>query len=90
MTKVLRAYKNILITISIVIMFYAIGPIIAAILNYPDRRGPKVYPRQYHEMMYIFTYSMFSNGEKARIPFDRDRSWFYGLERPINHRSDFK
>ena len=71
----------------VIVGLYALGPIVAAALDYPDRRGPRIYPRGYHEVCFIMAYALFRQGEKPRVPFDRDRAWFYGMERPLNERA---
>ena len=76
-----------LIFLAVVLGLYALGPIIAAAVDYSDRRGPRIYPRGYHEVAFIVSYAVFCQGEKPRVPFDRDRAWFYGMERPLNQRA---
>ena len=76
--------KRILI---VVIGIYGLGSICAAALDFSDRRGPKVYPRMYHETVFIISYAMLNQGVKPRVPFDRNRPWFYGMERPLNDRA---
>ena len=69
-------------TVCILAVVYLAGPVIAALFRYPDRRGPRIYPRDCHSVLFSMTYQLL-HGEKPRIPADRGRPWFYGMERPV-------
>ena len=84
MKKLLTAPR---IAVLSAVALYCAGPIIAAALRYPDRRGPLIYPQGYHETVFIISHELFHNGEKPRAPFDRDRPWLYGMNRPLNGRA---
>jgi len=62
----------------ILIVTYLAGPIVAAALRYSDRRGPVIYPKAYHEIIFIIAHEAFHDGEKPRLPIHPgERPWFY-------------
>ena len=66
-----------------VVSIYAIIPLFAGLLNTYDYRGPKIFLRDHHALLYTFGYYMAGHHHhdgKPRTPFRRERSWFYGLE----------
>lgn len=61
----------------VVLMIYVTFPFFAGLCDLGgDRRGPKIYNRSHHEILYRLGYSLVRN-ERPRVPFDRDRQWFY-------------
>lgn len=62
-----------------ILIVYFCFPFVAGIFKFYDRRGPKIYFAAHHELFYRFGYSFVSN-EKPRVPFNRQRSWFYGMK----------
>ena len=65
------------------LVLYAAGPAIAAFLEAGDRWGPKIYPRGYHEAVYLLAWDWGSHVEqKPRVGFwfkDENRPWFHGM-----------
>ncbi|RYD24455.1 MAG: hypothetical protein EOP88_00165 [Verrucomicrobiaceae bacterium] len=62
---------------------YLAGPVVAALLRYPDRRGPRIYPEIYHGAVFHLVYVM-CYGQKPRYSRMYERAWFYGMERPLD------
>lgn len=67
----------------ILVVIYLAGPVIAALLRYPDRRGPRIYPEIYHGAVFHLVYVM-CYGQKPRYSRMYERAWFYGMERPVD------
>ena len=67
---------------------YVSGPVIASIFEIGDRRGPKFYPRPFHETIYMVVWKMTPHeAKKPRVPYNApSRPWFYGLEEVHNHQ----
>jgi len=61
-----------------VVGIYAFTPFVAGLIGTYDRRGPKIFVEDHHEILYRIGYSMAGRG-KPRVPFMQDRSWFYGI-----------
>jgi hypothetical protein len=72
-------------TLSIVaaLILYLEGPFIAGLLGIGDREGPRIYPEEYHTVLYITSYEMVRN-EKPRVSIEMSelqRPIFYGFPR---------
>ena len=62
---------------------YALTPFVAGLLNTYDRRGPKLFVEDHHELLYTIGYYMAGHHHhdgKPRVPFMQERSWFYGIQ----------
>jgi len=75
--------RAILVGLAIV---YLSGPFIAGLCNYPDKRGPLIYPEFYHVTVFTIAWCQMPespqhDGHKPRVPFLRTRPFFYGMER---------
>lgn len=75
--------RRISITTFAVVWIYVTAPFVAGLLATYDPRGPKIYAREHHELLYKCGYYQaghhYHDG-KPRAPFMRERSWFYGIE----------
>jgi hypothetical protein len=70
----------------VLLLAYAIAPVIAGILNNSDPRGPIIYPRDYHEIAHAIGED-FAGRRRSKDPIDRERPLFYGMEsKPINRK----
>jgi hypothetical protein len=71
-----------------VVLVYALTPFVAGLVGTYDRRGPKIFAESHHELLYMTGYSLFHD-DKPRVPYMRERSWFYGVAgTPIPKRGD--
>ena len=59
---------------------YLFAPIVAAVCDYSDRRGPVICPEIYHETIFIIVYELLHDGETPRTPPFRRRPLFYGFK----------
>lgn len=74
--------KKVAIAIIAVLGIYVITPFVAGLINTYDRRGPKIFARKHHELLYTYGYYMAGHHHhdgKPRVPFMQERSWFYGI-----------
>ena len=68
------------------VVTYLIAPFISGLLDYSDRRGPLIYPVEYHEILHTLGRALVGRGA-TKIPFT-ERPWFYGLPgKPIDKNS---
>lgn len=74
-----RRHKRVLIAILSIVLIYAITPFVACIIGTSDRRGPKIYAVEHHDILYRIGYKMAGRG-KPRVPFMQERHWFYGVQ----------
>ncbi len=63
----------------ILLVAFLLAPAIAGFYRYGDRRGPRIYPAIYHEIVFRLTYDESTEG-KPRVPLFHGRPWFYGME----------
>jgi len=71
-----------------VVLVYALTPFAAGLFGTYDRRGPRIFAESHHELLYMIGYSLFHD-DKPRVPYLRERSWFYGVPgTPIPKRGD--
>ena len=61
-----------------VLLIYALTPFVAGVFGAYDRRGPKIFAESHHESLYRIGYALFHD-DKPRVPYMRERSWFYGV-----------
>ena len=74
---------NRVLLLVVVFVLYIEGPLIAGVFGIGDRDGPKIYPRAYHEALYMISYEEVC-GEKPRSHGELcggGRPFFYGLPR---------
>jgi len=60
------------------LIIYLLAPLIAGFFRDVDRRGPKIFWIEHHELLCTLAHQ-FIYDEKPR-PFLRERAWFYGLK----------
>jgi hypothetical protein len=61
-----------------ILVLYLIAPLIAGVFRDGDRRGPKIFWIEHHQLLFTLAYE-FVYDEKPRPP-AAERAWFYGLE----------
>ena len=70
--------------VGVLVIMYLVLPFVMGMYGVGDRRGPKVYPRWYHQELFKLGWEAGNHSEKKpRIPIDgwkTVRPWFYGLE----------
>jgi len=71
--------KRFVIAVVVVALIYVITPFVAGLVGTYDRRGPKVFAEDHHEILYRVGYSLF-HYDKPRVPYKQERSWFYGIQ----------
>ncbi len=59
---------------------YLLMPVMAALYELGDARGPKIYPRSYHERVYTWGRNLTDSGWSPPREYGRDRPWFYGSD----------
>lgn len=66
----------------VVLVAYALGPIVAGVWEIGDRRGPRIYPIRFHEILYLLAWEYSEHAEnKPRVAHNAGpRPWFYGLD----------
>jgi len=70
----------------ILVLAYAIAPVIAGMLNTSDPRGPIIYPSDYHEIAHAIGKS-FAGRHRSKDPIFEERPLFYGMEsKPIDRK----
>jgi len=77
-----RSKKFAIATLAVV-GIYVLSPFVAGLLNTYDRRGPKIFLEDHHDLLYRFGYYMAGHHHhdgKPRVPYMQERSWFYGIQ----------
>jgi hypothetical protein len=69
---------KLVLSVSIALILYLGGPLIAGLLGIGERDGPRIYPSDYHSALYMIAYEEV-RGEKPRLNIDQDQN----LERPL-------
>src|SRR5262245_24090325 len=76
--------KRIVAGMLIVVLAYALTPFVAGLLGTYDLRGPKIFFTEHHALLYrigdAFVPRSPARDGKPRVPYMRERSWFYGIE----------
>jgi hypothetical protein len=57
------------------VLLYLVAPFFAGVLGASDPRGPKIFFEEHHYLLHSI-----GNGGQDKIPFMRERAWFYGLK----------
>jgi hypothetical protein len=74
--------KTFMIAVAALVFTYLLTPFVAGLIATYDRRGPKIFWIEHHELFYMFGYYLaghqYQDG-KPRVPL-RERAWFYGME----------
>lgn len=69
--------------VAVLLPVYGFLPVCAGFLSIGDRRGPIIYPKSFHEALFVIGWeSSSSNVGKPRVPFggwSSSRPLFYGL-----------
>ncbi len=60
------------------LIIYLLAPLVAGTFPDGDRRGPRIYWIEYHELLFTFSHE-FLYGQKPR-PLPWGRGWFYGMK----------
>jgi hypothetical protein len=61
-----------------VVLLYAVFPFFAGVVDLGrDRRGPKIYLRTHHELLYCIGYGL-ARSSRPRVPMHKERGWIYG------------
>lgn len=71
--------KKVVFTVLAIVLIYAFTPFVAGVVGRSDPRGPKIFAEDHHYILYRIGY-VFAGRGKPRIPYMRERSWFYGIE----------
>ena len=76
--------KRIIAGILIAVVVYALTPFVAGLVGTYDLRGPKIFFTEHHVLLYrigdAFIPRSPDRDGKPRVPYMRERSWFYGIE----------
>jgi hypothetical protein len=62
-----------------IFVLYLFAPMIAGVFHFGDRRGPKIFWKEHHQLLFTLAYE-FVYDENARANWAVERPWFYGLE----------
>ena len=71
--------KKVVFAALALVLIYVFTPFVAGIIGTFDRRGPKIFFQDHHELLYRIGYAMAGRG-KPRVPYMLERPWFYGIE----------
>jgi hypothetical protein len=70
--------KSVAMLVVGLVLVYVFTPFVAGLIGTYDRRGPKIFWEEHHEILYRIGYS-FTHDDKPRVPFMLERAWFYGM-----------
>lgn len=74
---------RIITAVLVLVGAYALAPFVAGLLKTYDRRGPKLFAKTHHDLLYRLGYYMAGDNRhdgKPRVPYMQERSWFYGVQ----------
>ena len=70
---------KLILSILAALILYIAGPFIAGLFAIGDREGPRIYPKDFHTVLYKITYSA-THDDKPRVA-EGERPLFYGFPR---------
>jgi len=74
---------KLILSIVVALILYLEGPLIAGFFGIGDREGPRIYPKEYHTVLYKMSYEKVRH-EQPRISIETselERPIFYGFPR---------
>ena len=74
----IKKHKRVVILAVGLVFVYALTPFVAGLIGTYDRRGPKIFWVEHHDILYRIGYS-FTHNDKPRVPYMLERAWFYGM-----------